>query len=64
MVKLTRKASLLAAAAQLPSGFSALKGGALLPGYVASVTADSVFVRFLGNLTGRAGANRLFKRSI
>ena len=30
--------------------------GALVPGYVASVTQDSVFVRFLGELTGRAGA--------
>ena len=33
-----------------------VKEGMLAPGYVANVTADAVFVRFLGALTGRAGA--------
>lgn len=28
---------------------------AALPGYVASVTTNAVFVRFLGSLTGHAG---------
>ncbi len=55
MLKVTRKASLLAAATQLPGSFEGLKEGMLSPGYVASVTGDSVFVRFLGSLTGRAG---------
>jgi hypothetical protein len=55
LVRLTRKASMVAAAAQLPRDFDKLKEGALLPGYVASVTADAVFVRFLDKLTGRTG---------
>lgn len=53
---MTRKASLLAAAAQLPATIEDVKEGMLLPGYVANITADAVFVRFLGGLTGRAGA--------
>ena len=53
---MTRKASLLAAAAQLPATMEDVKEGMLAPGYVANVTADAVFVRFLGALTGRAGA--------
>ncbi len=44
-LRLTRKASLLAAAAALPRSFSDVAEGALLPGYVASVTPDAVFVR-------------------
>jgi hypothetical protein len=55
VVKVTRKASLVAAAAALPASIEGLKEGMLSPGYVASVTGDSVFVRFLGSLTGRAG---------
>ena len=51
----TRKASLIAAAKTLPSELSQAAAGALIPGYVASVTNDSVFVRFLKDLTGRAG---------
>lgn len=52
---MTRKASLVAAAAQLPAAIEDVKEGTLAPGYVANVTADAVFVRFLGSLTGRAG---------
>lgn len=55
LVKLTMKTSLLRAASSLPSSIGDLKPGTLLPGYVASVTSDAVFVRFLGSLTGRAG---------
>ena len=55
MLLVTRKASLLAAAARLPSSIDDLREGTLAPGYVASVTGDSVFVRFLDDLTGRAG---------
>ena len=31
----------------------------MLPGYVASVTGDAVFVRFLSHVTGRAGLSQL-----
>lgn len=55
MLRVTRKASLLAAAAQLPAAIEDVKEGTLASGYVANVTADAVFVRFLGSLTGRAG---------
>ena len=56
MVKLTMKMSLIRAATSLPSSIEEVKPGTLLPGYVASVTSDAVFVRFHGSLTGRAGA--------
>ena len=55
MVKLTMKMSLIRAAKALPSSIDEVKPGALVSGYVASVTSDAVFVRFLGSLTGRAG---------
>ena len=55
MVKLTMKLSLIRAAKSLPNSIEDVKPGALLPGYVASVTSDAVFVRLLGSLTGRAG---------
>lgn len=58
LLRVTRKASLLAAAAQLPATIEDVKEGTLASGYVANVTADAVFVRFLGTLTGRAGAPR------
>ena len=46
-LRLTRKASLLAAAGQglLPASAADVAEGALLQGYVASVTGDAVFVR-------------------
>ncbi|KAK9823324.1 hypothetical protein WJX72_001906 [[Myrmecia] bisecta] len=59
MVKLTRKASLVAAAATLPHHISGISEAALLPGYIASIAPDAVFVRFLGQLTGRAGLAQL-----
>eukprot|EP00887_Chlorella_sp_A99_P001742 scaffold19.g1742.t1 len=57
----SRKASLLAAAGagRLPSEFGQVAESAALQGYVASVTSDAVFVRFLGGLTGRAGLAQL-----
>ena len=33
--------------------------GALTPGFIASVTSDAVFVRFLNHVTGRAGLSQL-----
>lgn len=48
----SRKASLRGAATSLPSALEDLAEGAIHPGYVASVTADAVYVRFLARLTG------------
>eukprot|EP00884_Botryococcus_braunii_P015433 jgi/Botrbrau1/2573/Bobra.145_1s0001.1 len=59
MVRVTRKPALVAAARQLPADFSQLREGAVVPGYVASVRQDSVFVRFLSQLTGRTGLAQL-----
>ncbi len=60
-LRVTRKAALLAAAAagRLPAALAELREGQVAPGFVASVTADAVFVRFLGGLTGRAGLAQL-----
>jgi len=60
-LRVTRKASLIAAAAAgtLPDALTCLTEGTVVPGYVASVAADAVFVRFLGDLTGRAGLAQL-----
>ncbi|KAG2446158.1 hypothetical protein HXX76_000753 [Chlamydomonas incerta] len=68
-VRVSRKPSLLAAAAAgaaagggggaLPKAFSEVAEGALLAGYVANVTGDAVYVRFLAGLTGRAGLPQL-----
>lgn len=60
-VRVSRKASLVAAAAasQLPDNLAALVEGAVIPGYIASVAPDGAFVRFLGDLTGRAGLAQL-----
>ena len=51
----TCKQSLLDAAGALPSSLAEIREAAVVPGYVANVVADAVFVRFLGGLTGRAG---------
>ena len=59
ILKLTRKASLLAAATALPKVVSDIKETMLLPGYIASVTNDACYVRFLNQLTGRAGLPQL-----
>ncbi|GBF92560.1 hypothetical protein Rsub_05174 [Raphidocelis subcapitata] len=58
-VLVSRKPSLVAAAPSLPASLEALTVGAVLPGYVAHVTGDAVFVRFLDGLTGRAGLPQL-----
>lgn len=49
-LRLTRKASMLAAAEAgvLPSTLEGVAQGAVMPGYVASITNDSVFVRCVG----------------
>lgn len=46
-LRVTRKASLLSAAAAglLPGSLESVAEGSVLPGYVASVTRDAVFVR-------------------
>jgi hypothetical protein len=44
---------MVSSAAALPSTLDAVKAGAKLPGYVAHVTGDAVFVRFLNAVTGR-----------
>jgi rRNA biogenesis protein RRP5 len=70
---LTRKRAMLLRAAELPRDFEAVaaldaaaSGGgpqtvqtSILPGYVASVTSDAAYVRFLGGVTGRAGLANL-----
>ena len=47
MVRVTRKASLIAAAAAgaQPSELEDVREAALLPGYIASLTADAAYVR-------------------
>lgn len=54
-LRLTRKRALVAQATQLPRTLDDLTEGLVSVGYVASVTKDAVFVRFMGSLTGRAG---------
>ena len=55
----SRKRALVRAAAALPRDAApAPTLGAVLPGYVASVTAGAVFVRWLGRATGRVPAPR------
>ena len=58
-VRLSRKSSLIAAAASIPKAVSEVKETMILPGYIAGVTKDACFVRFLGQLTGRAGLAQL-----
>ena len=42
-------------ASALPSDPAAVQPGSVLPGFVASVTPDALFIRFLGRCTGRVG---------
>lgn len=48
MVRVSRKASLIAAASAgaLPSELEDVREAALLPGYIASLTADAAYVRW------------------
>ncbi len=59
IVKLSRKSSLITAAAALPKAISDVKEAMLMPGYITNVTNDACYVRFLGQLTGRAGLAQL-----
>jgi len=60
-LKLTRKKSIREAIEEgdISDKIQDLKKGSTVPGYVASVTPNAVFVRFLGHLTGRAGLAQL-----
>lgn len=60
-VRLTRKTSLCTAASEevLPAKLDQVSEGLILNGYVASITGDAIFVRFLDDLTGRAGLAQL-----
>ena len=59
LMQVTRKLSLITAAAALPATFSAASPGAHLPAYVTRVTPAAVNVRFLGKVTARAGLPQL-----
>ncbi|GLI68751.1 hypothetical protein VaNZ11_013243 [Volvox africanus] len=60
-VRVSRKPSLVAAAAAevIPRTFEEVHEGAVLPGYVALIRPDAVYVRFLARLQGRAGLPQL-----
>jgi len=55
-LRLTRKMSVREAVKDgtIPKNFEDVKIGSTIIGFVASITTDAVFVRFLGHLTGRA----------
>lgn len=59
MCRVSRKALLIAHAAVMPCSIEEATAGSIVPGVVSNVTLDSVFVRFLGGFTGRAGSFRL-----
>ena len=60
-ILVSRKQSLreAAAAGRMPQTIDGLEVDQALPGYIANITRDGVFVRFLGSLTGRAGLSQL-----
>eukprot|EP00890_Picochlorum_soloecismus_P005949 jgi/Picsp_1/6355/NSC_03704-R1_protein rrp5 homolog len=60
-LRLTRKRSIRGAVKDgvIPKNFDDVDIGSTIIGFVASITADAVFVRFLGHLTGRAGLAHL-----
>lgn len=58
-LRLSRKASLISAAASLPKTVAEIKETMILPGYITGITNDACYVRFLGQLTGRAGLAQL-----
>ncbi|KAL2653093.1 hypothetical protein R1flu_021221 [Riccia fluitans] len=51
---LSTKFSLLQAGSSLPSDISQIQANSVLQGYVANITSNGCFVRFLGRLTGLA----------
>lgn len=55
LVAVTCKPSLLKAAEKLPKEMEDLTEASIIPGYIANVVSEGVFVRFLNGLTGRAG---------
>ena len=59
LLRLTRKHSLVAAAASMPRTFEDIKLHLLSPGFVHSVATDAVYVHFLGRVSGRAGLPQL-----
>ena len=60
-LRLTRKMSVREAVKDgvIPENFANVNIGSTITGFVASITEDAVFVRFLGHLTGRAGLAHL-----
>ena len=58
-VRLSRKASLISTAASIPKTVAEVKETMIMPGYITGITNDACYVRFLGQLTGRAGLAQL-----
>lgn len=60
-VRITNKNSIRTAVVEgtIPEKIEDLKVGSVIPGYIASVSANAVFVRFLGHLSGRVGLSQL-----
>ncbi len=60
-VRLTNKDSIRRhiASGEMPMRLEDIRVGSVLPGFVASIAADAVYVRFLDHLTGRARLQQL-----
>jgi rRNA biogenesis protein RRP5 len=60
-VRVTNKSSIRDAivAGKMPENIDNLKVGSVIPGFVASVTANAVYVRFLNRVTGRAPLSQI-----
>lgn len=60
-LKLTNKNSIREAvlSGNMPKSLEDLRTGTVIPGFIASVSPDAVYVRFLDHLTGRARLNQL-----
>ncbi|KAI8105276.1 hypothetical protein M9435_000444 [Picochlorum sp. BPE23] len=60
-VKITNKNSIRTAVVSgtMPDKLEDLKVGNVIPGYIASVSSNAVFVRFLDHLSGRVGLSQL-----
>lgn len=48
----------------IPSTFEQVRATAMLVGFVSNVTADAVYVRFLGGLTGQSQTAALLHQSL